>query len=709
MALYSQASEWAEVALLIRAHAEQLLDQGRWRTLDQWFAGMPQQMVRADPWLLLWFGYAKLPQDLLASRTLIEAACESFGARGDRAGEMRALFSALNFPFLVGDSLAAWDKWLPAVEDYLSETSHANPSEVESSGCAAYLFMALFRGSNGRWAKRAADVLTAHLDAGSLKRAVQVDAIDCLLHYSIWAAMPELSARCYSRLTQVVADGWLASDLLYFITKDLGYWHLFNADYPSASELFARAAAIATEWDFRTQIVVANCYRAMSLWRQGEEAAAQAALQIAAATSAPGPLPRAYFGWAAGVLAPRTDPRAALEHGRASVQAAQEAGFSLLETLCSVQHACYALEAGEIEEARAVLSEIRPRIRGSVWRFTDAVAAAIETELQLRSGDEGAALVSLREALQSAQAPRVAAALDWVRPWLPRQFALALREDIEPETVRLLVRRFNVPADASGAQFWPWPIKIRTLGAFQVELDGAPLSFVGKAPKKTLALLKALIAFGGRGVEETELIDALWPDSEGDAGYEALKITVLRLRKLLQDAAAVELKRGQVSLDTARVWVDAFAFSAAAEHSPAAAREDAHEHALRLYRGEFLPGEERQAWLVPARERLRRKFVELVVAHGKHLERGSVFEEATHLYLRGLDADNLIEEFYQGLMRCHLARGRCAEGMDVFRRLRQILSVTLSISPSDESQALFLALQNASGSRLPVQGSSESK
>jgi len=48
----------------------------------------------------------------------------------------------------------------------------------------------------------------------------------------------------------------------------------------------------------------------------------------------------------------------------------------------------------------------------------------------------------------------------------------------------------------------------------------------------------------------------------------------------------------------------------------------------------------------------------------------------------------LAEQLYDGLMRCHLALGSAAEGMVVFRRLRQILSVVLGVAPSAASEAL---------------------
>jgi len=60
---------------------------------------------------------------------------------------------------------------------------------------------------------------------------------------------------------------------------------------------------------------------------------------------------------------------------------------------------------------------------------------------------------------------------------------------------------------------------------------------------------------------------------------------------------------------------------------------------------------------------------------------------------RGIEADDLCEEFYQGLMRCYLAVDRPAAGIAIFRRLRQSLSISLGIVPSQESHELLKLLQ----------------
>jgi DNA-binding SARP family transcriptional activator len=79
---------------------------------------------------------------------------------------------------------------------------------------------------------------------------------------------------------------------------------------------------------------------------------------------------------------------------------------------------------------------------------------------------------------------------------------------------------------------------------------------------------------------------------------------------------------------------------------------------------------------------------------GQEAERARRWEEAILMYSRGLEADNLIEPFYQGLMRSYGALGRHAEAMNAYRRLRQLLSVVLGVAPSVSSRTLAAQLRN---------------
>ncbi len=147
------------------------------------------------------------------------------------------------------------------------------------------------------------------------------------------------------------------------------------------------------------------------------------------------------------------------------------------------------------------------------------------------------------------------------------------------------------------------------------------------------------------------------------------------------------------------MWVDALAFERLANEALGPANGEAHarvERALALYRGGLLTGDSEEPWSAAMRERLRTKFVHLVGAAGERLEQDGEWQQAIALYLRGLDADDLTESFYQGLMRCHQHMGRRAEALSAYRRMRQTLSVTLGIKPSPQSEALHTALVESS-------------
>jgi DNA-binding SARP family transcriptional activator len=269
-------------------------------------------------------------------------------------------------------------------------------------------------------------------------------------------------------------------------------------------------------------------------------------------------------------------------------------------------------------------------------------------------------------------------------------FAAAIDAGLEADYVRGLIAdlRLAPPPGATGS--WPWPVRINTLGRFEIAVDGARLQFAGKAPRKPLALLKAIVALGSSGVPVASLIDAVWPDEEGDAARKSLDVTVARLRKLLGRNDAVLVSDEAVTLNPKHCWVDAQHFAVLAESASTA---EERRRACGAYGGAFLPGDAHSPWSIRRREALRMRFIRLVEDVGGAAEAAQAWHEAIACYRRGLEADELAETFYQGLMRCHRALGRHAEGISTYRRLRQTLSVTLGIAPSENSQALARALQ----------------
>jgi LuxR family transcriptional regulator, maltose regulon positive regulatory protein len=225
-------------------------------------------------------------------------------------------------------------------------------------------------------------------------------------------------------------------------------------------------------------------------------------------------------------------------------------------------------------------------------------------------------------------------------------------------------------------------------------------------PRRPLALLKAVIAFGALHVPEKKLIDALWQDEEGDAAAEAYRIAVHRLRRLLGDSNCIEVQDGFLSLNFNLCWLDVNAFECAVEAGGECIEQEDSQNVsrvLQLYGGHFLPGEEEVPWTLSMRERLRSKFIAYVSRVGKQFESAGRFDIAADCYRRGVDADDLAEELYQGLMRCLLESDRRSEWMGVYRRLRQTLSVTLGISPSPLSERLFKSMRQEPSRQSPIE------
>ena len=238
---------------------------------------------------------------------------------------------------------------------------------------------------------------------------------------------------------------------------------------------------------------------------------------------------------------------------------------------------------------------------------------------------------------------------------------------------------------------WPWRVKVTTLGRFELLLEGESPDYSRKVPKKVLSLLKAIIAYGGINVSEQKLQDALWPDQDGDAAYRSLTTTLHRLRKLLGNAKSVQQAGGEIALNSQLCWIDARAFQDRLDQ--AVGSNEQIQHAIALYRGSFLAQEDNAPWVAPMRERLRAKFIRAVANLGASLEAADRPETAIDLYLRGIEADSLVEPFYQGLMRCYEKLNRRSEALSAYRRLRETLSITLGVPPSSASQRLFETLR----------------
>jgi LuxR family maltose regulon positive regulatory protein len=187
------------------------------------------------------------------------------------------------------------------------------------------------------------------------------------------------------------------------------------------------------------------------------------------------------------------------------------------------------------------------------------------------------------------------------------------------------------------------------------------------------------------------LIDALWPDSEGDAAYHALESALYRLRRLLGARDAVRMKGGKVSLNRDQLWVDMWKFEEELQrpHDPDANRIERIGRLRRLYHGHFLQHEAERPWLLRAREELRDGLLGAIRDAARACEHARRWEDAANLYRSGIELDSLNEGLYRGLMLCHCEIGDHSEALHAYRRCRELLTRFLGVPPNAKTQALY--------------------
>ncbi len=392
-----------------------------------------------------------------------------------------------------------------------------------------------------------------------------------------------------------------------------------------------------------------------------------------------------------------------LEFSDMAEREAQALGAPYVEGVAQVFGAQALLASGNLPEADARLRRALESIRVHRGGLGELVALFTRAQLAFVQHRDEQGLAFLRQALARAKEPGAEwlMLIGWPPPFLAELCVKALEQDIEPDTVRSLIREHRLIAAAPPIHLesWPWPTRLYTLGRFAIVKDGEPVKFEGKAQKKTLELLKALIALGGREVPEAQLCDALWPDAEGDAGPRNFKITLHRLRRIVGHEALV-LNESKLTLDPARCWVDVWAFERLVDTLTASGLpspegfEPLGEELFALYRGPFLGHDDLPVALGP-RELLRGKLARALGAAAERLAREGMHPAALALYQRGIEIEPLAEPFYQGLMRACLALRRFAEGLEVHERCRKLLAAELRVAPSPETEALAKRLREA--------------
>lgn len=691
--LYRAAQDIDGLASLAQRQAPALTAAGRHRTLTQWLDALPEAAFETRPWLYHWRAMAQLPFDAAAARADFERAYGGFQRSDDAVGLYSTWAGAIQSYFFEWRDFSRADGWIAEFERLRARHPEFPSRAVELRtycGMGTLLHRQPQHPLLPAWSERVLALLDpADRDISLLLGGYAI----------IWLLWRGETAKARGVIERVGPWADPASPIVYILWScALGLYHSVQGDTEPCRTAIEAGLAVARRsglqgFDFLLMAQMARCCLVAGDTADAEKWLAAMGGSMGSHRQVTGAFYCHLHGNAAGQ---RGNWLQALEFARSGMRMAEESGMPVLVAHCHIDLARALLGSGDAQEWATHIGEAEVIAQAASWRTVQYLCLEARATAAFQGGDDRLGLDRLADALALSRAMDGATWLMAGPPANARLYDRALAAGIEVDHVQRLIRRLRLspPDPATAAEAWPWPVRVYTLGRFELLRDGVPLRPSGKAQSKPLELLKCLLASGGLAVSQDHVADMLWPDSEGDAADQTLRTTLHRLRKLLQHEDAVRLENRQLHLDPRHLWADCLAFDRAAHH-PQLAGRDSLQRGVNRYRGLFLPGES-APWAVACRERLRAQYLRMAERLGDLLEQEGDDAAAADCCMRVIEVEPLAEMFYRRLMSIYIRLERRPEALLVYQRCRQSLLSRLGISPSVETQVLHLALTTAS-------------
>lgn len=691
--MFLRVKDWDAAADLVYQHARRLHEQGRHKTLETWLRLFDKEIVAEKPWLSYWMGASLVFYDPVLSRPYFENAYALFQKTADPAGLLLSWAGIVDsISYAYGD-LGEAEPWIDEMDLLLTKNPEIPPPEIAGSvTLTMFTALTLWKPNHPRMSlleARVRQMITTNIDP-TQRMLLTLHLAKCCLWRGDLAQASIILETQLGDLQRIAASPFAQV-----------MWYLVEATYAMHAGLHKRCLQAVTQglrlsqetgihmWD----MVFLGHGATTSFSMNNLEAAGEFVKGMAAVFEKNRYTDASYYHVMAAWHAALTNqPGVAIRQAEFAVKLVERSGKPYFMSAFMLGMGLVYYWTGDIETAEMYLRrarEIGKNIENSLLEWVYLLFAAY---LAFDQKKEDTGVFLLKDAMRLGRENGYMHFYFWPHSVIYLLCKTAMDKDIEVEYVRRLVKHHNLPPDPATltTDKWPYPVKIYTLGRFDVLKDEVPIRFEGKVQRAPMNLLKTLIAFGGRDVSEQRLASALWPDSEGDAAQQSLATSLFRLRKLIGNDA-IKRQEGRLSLDPQLCWVDCWMFERVLSDTDCDVIESCRFIA-EIYRSPFLYSEDDLPWAVPMRERLHAKFIQCFTNCGKELQRLDRHEEAINFYQRGLEIDDLVEGFYRGLMISYAAIGQKAESIRIYERARKVFRAKLGVELSIETQRLLLSL-----------------
>jgi len=682
-ALYSEMQDWRSIKRIVLNHADSMLVQGRHKTIREWITNVPPRVLTETPLLSYWLGQSWLGEDLLVARQKFEVAYAGLRNEADEIGQLLTMAGIMETHYFSWSRFRALDEWIAEMCRLLESEPKFESMEMELRIYGALLMAMHHRAPRNPWLARSVESIKRLLSEElSDDRRVRAGCI--LLGFAHAASNLSLGQWIVEKIGPITERGQTTSLSQCMWLGRLALHLAHKGQYSDATTAVDQAELLAKENELVVDGALRSFWGVLATLNGGDLCRAEEfvrQLEMVAEEHRPAERAMAYYCRCMISLA-EGKQLLALESGRSAVRIANCEGVFWLQVNCASVAAYAMIDAGCLDEAAQELDNARKLVAGTFFPAFEAEIELGEAALAFARSDHQGCHFHLREACRiSQETSYIFFNRAMPRP-LRHAIGEALRENVEAEYFRTTIRRFGLWPTPYREEWWPWSMRLRLLGPRSLLLGGLPPDFSRKAPNRVLMLLFAIVALGGREVPDEKLVDALWPDSDADAAYGSLDVTVKRLRELLGRKSAVRYAGGRLSLEREGCWIDVWEFerSLDVENDPA--------RAVGLYGGIFMDGED-AAWALPIRERLRAKYLGAVSRIGENLEKMGRHEQAIKWYEKAVEIDALAESLYQGVIRSNIALDRPSDATRAYHRLKEILFAHFGTAPSPVTENLY--------------------
>lgn len=704
-ALLSRLSDWPNMARIILSQGFSMTSQGRHQTLLAWLKELPEHEILRNAWLAYWSGVALAPFEPFRGQPYFERAFHVFCEQKDQSGALLAWSGVVDTLLYLTGNFGSLDQWIERLEELLQKDSSFPDLQTEARVSASMITALGLRHPDHpqfeMWSQRCLS-LVHHSEDMVVKLQTYLPLAFCRLFQGAFHDV-DLLIKTFGPLARAAGT----PPLPRIMQLDLEAYYCWVAGRFEEGLKAATAGMALTEtfgipiFRFLLKGHSAAAYLSSGRIYEAESMLSQMAKDLASARS----WDKAYYHlletWAA---LHRRDLSKAEFCAASSWEMASGAGEAQSLFYCALAQAIVALEMDQPKECVRHLERARSQRAFSSSTFARYNYHLMNAQLALEQDDDTIAEEAMVEAMALGRIHGYCNLYLWQPDMMAGLCARALEKGIESAYVKDLIRKRSLapPPSAKSIEQWPWPVRVYTLGKFEILLDDEPLHFTGKRPKRPIELLKVLIACGGREVGEHQISDALWPDSEGDAAHSAFTSTLSRLRKLLKIDEAIESRGGLSSLNDRIFWVDFRALDQLLEQALELWEKGSEERAAILTQkafaanhGPFLPDDPDLPCTAPVRERLSAKMLKCIKALGRYFESKGQWEEALSCYAEGLINDPCGEDLYERRMICFQQLGQTHEALKEYGRCCTALSAYLDSGPSESIQTLFHSLKQS--------------